>query len=473
MVKRDLGKTAVKAGIGYTIGNILLKGCTFLTLPIFARILSTSDYGVYTTYLAYELILTSIIGLGIYGGVKNAKLKYSLDFEKYISVVLCFVCLLAIACAIIIVPVLPFIREKTALTNILIYTLLLHSLGDAVIQIYACKLNIQFKYKAYLGLSSFNTLFNIGISILLIEWIFPNQRYLGRIFGTAFPVILVSIIIMISSVLKGKCLFNKDYIRYALTLGLPLVPHVLSQSILSQFDRIMITDFIGSSEAGIYSFIYTISTVLLVISNSLDSAWTPWMYMMRKENRDDEIDMPSRKYILFFSLLTMGFICVAPEVIKVFGTTEYYDGINLIVPLSLANYFMFLYFLPVNLEYYSNKTFYISIGTIGAGIVNFVLNFIFIPVFGYRAAAYTTLLSYAFLFVLHCLIAKKFKFFEIYNFKYLFKSICLMVIISFTLLFVSQSIIGIAIRYVIAALIVLYIMLNVKNFLNLKSEKGN
>ena len=45
--KEEMGKSAVKAGLWYTIGNIALKGCAFLTLPVFTRLLSTSDFGVY------------------------------------------------------------------------------------------------------------------------------------------------------------------------------------------------------------------------------------------------------------------------------------------------------------------------------------------------------------------------------------------------------------------------------------------
>ena len=61
----NINKKAVKAGIWYTIGNMLLKGCIFLTLPIFTRLLSTSDFGIYNTYMAYEGLITALLGLGL------------------------------------------------------------------------------------------------------------------------------------------------------------------------------------------------------------------------------------------------------------------------------------------------------------------------------------------------------------------------------------------------------------------------
>ena len=45
--KNMAGNRVIKAGIGYTVGNYLLKGINFLTVPIFTRLMSTVDYGTY------------------------------------------------------------------------------------------------------------------------------------------------------------------------------------------------------------------------------------------------------------------------------------------------------------------------------------------------------------------------------------------------------------------------------------------
>ena len=65
------GKKVLKAGLGYTIGNYFLKGLNFLTIPIFSRILSTTDYGIYNTFAAYENIMFIIIGLAIHSAKKT------------------------------------------------------------------------------------------------------------------------------------------------------------------------------------------------------------------------------------------------------------------------------------------------------------------------------------------------------------------------------------------------------------------
>jgi len=65
-----------------------------------------------------------------------------------------------------------------------------------------------------------------------------------------------------------------------------------------------------------------------------------------------------------------------------------------------------MFTFETNTEYYFKKTHYIYIGTMMAAALNVVLNIIFIPRYGYVAAAITTDISYLFLFVFHFLITK-------------------------------------------------------------------
>lgn len=55
----------VNAGIGYTIGNIFIKGVSFLTIPLYTRLMATGDYGIYNTYVAYVGIVTFFVCLGM------------------------------------------------------------------------------------------------------------------------------------------------------------------------------------------------------------------------------------------------------------------------------------------------------------------------------------------------------------------------------------------------------------------------
>lgn len=474
MKEDELNRTAKKAGIWYALGNILLKGVAFFSLPIFTQLLSTSDFGIYNTYIAYEGILSAIIGLGLYGTVKNAKIEFNNKFNEYLSSVLTLSLFFFLVEIVIANIFYNFYGPIIGFSKVIINCLLLQSYGSFLIYFYASKLNIEFKYKSYLLISALNIICNIGCSIVLIKFVFPSQRYLGRILGSAIPLIFISFIITFIILVKGKKFVSKKYWKFALLIGIPLVPHVISQSLLSQFDRIMINNMVGSSESGIYSYVYTMCTILSVLCQSLDNAWTPWVYMKLSNSNIDEIKKKSQKYIALFSILTLGFMCLIPEVMKLFAREEYWDGINLTIPLSLANYFIFLYMLPVGIEYYNKKTKYISIGTVLATFANVILNYIMIKLLGYKMAAYTTLISYILLFVFHWNISRKFNGDKVYDITVIKKNIIIILSVSI-LISVTQSfyLLNLIMRYLIVFILIYIIFRNKNELLSIFKRRGN
>ena len=67
MADDKLGKKAIKAGLGYTIGNVFCRGFSFVSAFVFARLMSTADYGIYNIFASYVSILSVVIA-GILAG---------------------------------------------------------------------------------------------------------------------------------------------------------------------------------------------------------------------------------------------------------------------------------------------------------------------------------------------------------------------------------------------------------------------
>jgi len=470
--KEEMGKSAVKAGLWYTIGNIALKGCAFLSLPIFTRLLTTSDFGVYNAYIAYEQIFTAILGLGFYGTIKNAKLDFRDKFDEYLSSIVTLSVLLFAMIFVVANVTYPLYLRVLDFSRFVTNCLFLQSFGAYLLYFYGVKLNAEFRYRSFLIMSSINVLGNTALSIVLIIFVFPNERYLGRILGSAIPLICIGAVLCCLIWNRGKTLYKREYWKYGLAIGLPLLPHVISQSLLSQVDRIMIKDIVGASEAGIYGYIYTICTILYIVGNSMENAWSPWVFYTLDSGDKKTIMRAGRDYVTVFSLLTIGFFCVMPEVTMIMAGRDYWDGISLIVPLTFGNYFIFLYGLPVNIEYYHKKTGFISVGTILAAGLNAILNYFGIIWFGYRAAAYTTFFSYGMLFLLHWAIAKRYGVGELYDFMYLIQRTVLVLVAGFVvLLTVDYTVINFVIRYAAIVLIMIYFYRNRKLILNTVKRK--
>lgn len=402
-----MASKALKAGIGYTVGNYLIKGISFLTVPLFARLLSPSDYGIFNTYLAYESVFYLFVGLALHTCLKNAKYKYEAEFQKFSSSCLLLVCIVFAAWIFVVNILFPFINRLTDYPRWLVNVLIFHCFASSLLIFYNSYISIDYAYKSYLAVSSINAVGNIAISVLLILFVFPSSRYVGRILGTVLVLVPITVYIIFYFWKKAKPKINKKYWHFALKFSLPLVPHGLSQVILSQFDRIMITRMIGAAESGIYSFAYTIFSIVQITGSSIDSAWTPWFYQQMHDKNYDGIKKRSSFVIISMSVFMSIVMLISPELLSLLGTKSYADSVYCVIPLVAGGFFAFLYNFPAGIEYYFEKTKFIMAGTMAAALLNIVLNYIFIKQYGYVAAAYTTLATYVLYFVFHWFLSRK------------------------------------------------------------------
>lgn len=405
----------IGAGIGYTMGNYLLKGVSFFTIPIFAHMLSSYDYGMYNTYIAYESILYIVIGLALHTSFKKAKYKFRDTLHEYVSscILLGFVslCIWLAGLNIFYGLAASYLEMNRWTLNFLI----LHSFCSALIQYFNSYVGLNYQFVKFLKISFFNICANIIMSILLIFMVFQDQRYYGRILGTALPVMLIGIYIIYFFFRQKRPKYNKGYWKFALSYSLPIIPHGVSQVILSQFDRIMISRMVGASEAGIYSFGYNVYTIMQVTSNSLANIWEPWFF--EKMEKKDYQSIREKGFLFAAGMLVFSscLVFMAPEIILALGTGRYSEAVYCVAPIVIGGYLSFLYLLPCEVEYYYEKTKFIAAATCLAAMINIILNYLFIKKFGYIAAAYTTLATYFFYFLFHYFMAWKIEGHSIYS----------------------------------------------------------
>lgn len=420
MSKESGESKVIKAGIGYTVGNYLLKGLSFLTVPVFSRLLSPADNGIFNTYLAYQTILFLLVGMALHTSLKNAKYKYEENFAAYNSCCILLVIINLIFWFVLANLCYPIYGTWLGFSRTIVNLLLIDSFGTALILFFNSYVGLYYRYTSFLKISAFNALSNFGLSVFFILTIFKKDAATGRIFGNALPLAVISVVLIGYFWKQSRPKWNKNYAGFALRYSLPMIPHGISQVVLSQFDRIMIKSMIGEWEAGIYSFGYTIFSIINVTMTSLDNVWGPWFYERMKDEDYEGIKKNASKYafgMLLFSVLVM---FGAPELVKILGTKAYYDAMYSVIPIVAGGYYMFLYLFPSYVEYYHEKTKYIAVGTGLAAIVNVILNVICIRRFGYLAAAYTTMVTYLLYFLFHYVIAWRIRKESLFDTKRLF-----------------------------------------------------
>lgn len=390
-----------KASLCYLIGNFFNKGFAFLTIPIFTRLLSTTDYGIINTYSSWAGILSMIVGFAMHMSIRNAFVDYKDDTESYLSTIIKFTLLSSLGFMLIFYAVVKIFRINISLS--LVFICLFHSVASSIIEDVSCYFMMKYNYIKRTILMILPNLISVCVAIFLISYILKKDLYLGKIIPEALTIIIFAIILSVCYTKKG---FNTAYIKHALKISLPLILHGAALNILSNSDRIMITWLADASQAGIYSLVYSLGMVTYAITLSIDGIWIPWFTNKMKEKSYDEINYITKDYIKLITYIMCGLIIVSPEILKILASKSYWEGIKLMPIIIVANFLFFAYNIYTNLEHYYKKSNQITALTILAAVLNLVLNYIFIPKFGYVAAAFTTAISYFVIFILHSIYSK-------------------------------------------------------------------
>ena len=459
----------LKAGFWYTICNFVVKGLAFLTMPIFTRIMNTSDIGMFSSITSWFSVLAIITTFEVYSSVSIARFDYKDNLDSYISSSLILGTLITSFFYVIVLVFNNFFQKLFMVDFITLNLMFIYLLVYPSIEMYLIKHRIKYSYIPTIVISLLNAILSTGISIILV--LIMKDRLHGRIYGYFIPLIIIACIIYIILLKDGK-IVSKKYWKYALKISFPLIWHLLAGYVLSSSDRIMITKLISTDANALYSVSYTISMVVSLLWTSMNNAWSPWAYEQMDKKEYSNLKRSSKPYTIFFLIVVFTFMLITPELLFLMGGKYYMQAKYVMPPVMVGYIFQFVYSLYVNIEFYHKKQKNIAFGTIIAATVNIVLNFIFIPIFGYVAAAYTTLIGYMLLFCIHFLFVRKLKCTWWYDSKF-FGIILLFSLVSipiFNLLY-AYSIIRYVLFVIIGVVLGIFVVKNYKELLKMLKKK--
>lgn len=396
----------VKASFWFLICSFLQKGISFITTPIFTRLLTTAEYGQFNVFYSWLSIVTIFVTLNLSAGVfMQGLVKYEEDRGRFVSSFQGLNLTLVLIWTVIYFLFRDFWNGMFSLTTLQMVAMLVMIWTSSAFSLWAAEQRVKYNYKTLVLLTLVMSLAKPVVGILFVTH--AEDKVLARIVGLALVELLGYTGLFFVQLFRGKKFFSADYWKYALRFNIPLIPHYLSQVVLSTSDRIMISNLVGESEAGIYSLAYSISLIMTLFNTALMNTISPWIYQKIKNRRVQDIKGIVYITMVLIAGVNLVLIAFAPEAVALFAPEEYRDAIWVIPPVAMSVFFMYCYDLFAKFEFYFEKSHYIAIASMGGAILNIVLNFIFIPIFGYYAAGYTTLVCYVIYVVVHYIFMRK------------------------------------------------------------------
>lgn len=406
-----------KNSAGYTLGNLLLKAFSFFLIPLYTTYLSSEEYGIFNLATGFATLLSSIVSLGLQYAVVRFYAEYRNNREK-LAVLFSSILVIIVICSILVGSLTYYYQKEISqyffnqikFFPIIFLTLLL-SILTALYTIYQNILKGMGRASESILLSYFYFAI-IFISNIVALSIF-KQGVLGVLYSLSLSNLL-AVIYMFISLVKSRLItykFNLPIIRELLLYSMPLLPHSLAFNFQLYITKIILSEKLSMSSLGIYSLSAQFGNISDIILNSVQSAFQPWIFSLLKNNYEDRFDK-IKQYtnilMWIYGVCFLGIGLFSQEAIFLASSNEfnsswrYVPFIVLCIAIKTPMYFY------INFLYYDrNKTKYIFYSTIIACVINLVLTYKFVVVWGIMGSIYADIVAMIIRFIIIYIIARK------------------------------------------------------------------
>jgi len=395
----------------YTLTSILNSAIPFLLLPILTHYLTVEEYGLLAIIQIFITFTIPFVSINIQSTLQLEYHQLKADeFALWVSSVLIIPLITIFIVLFFFLLFESFIYDfiNVSLLWILLIPLIafMQVVPQTILSIYKISERPIAYAKYQLSLTGINLLLTLGLVVML------NLNWEGRIlaiFLTYFIFTILGIYILVKMRLIVLRL-EKSYIKQALKLGTPLILHVISASLFMMSDRLFISYYLGNNALGIYAVGAQISMIALMIQQSFNQAWVPYLFKNLKigliENKIKIIKI-SYVSILFFMILPFLIEFINPLLFNFFINEKFKDATQYVFWISLGYSLLGMYKVVTNYIFYEKRVKLLSMMTFGSLIINLILNYILIHKYGAIGVAYGTAITIAIFFIIAFFVANR------------------------------------------------------------------
>lgn len=384
------------------LSTVVLKGSAFFTGMLFSRLLGGSGYGQLKLYNISVSIVTILFSLQTQTTLANARVEYPEEAQKgYQSSIMTLSVLFFGLCTGLTLMFLKPLSIQLELEPMIILLLLFQAFGNFCVEFLNKKNVYEFRAGWNMILSMVMVLVPLALAVVLILQMPYETRYVGRVIANSLSYGVVGTAVCVGILLRGRTYFQREYWKFCLVLALPAVFHNLSDLILNQMDSLMLNALMNTAAVGYYGNAWGFANFLFILFQALNNIWCAYFFEEMKNGERQAMLEKTRNFLEVFTILSCGFMLLAPEVYHVYAPKEFWVA-TMVIPLFTAAYYVnFLCTFPVNFEYYHKKPKAVAVITVSSSLLNLVLNFVFIRAMGMAGAAVATLASHCFQLTLH------------------------------------------------------------------------
>jgi O-antigen/teichoic acid export membrane protein len=387
----------------YGFGSLVSRFIAVLLLPLYTRYLSPADYGLIETLIALSAVLTVLLA----AGVKSAFFRFYFDEpqgpgkRRVIRTSFWFTMASAtaglVAGLVLAEPISQLLFDTSSHANLVraSYVGLWASVNYE-------QMTSLFRVEQRSGAYLIATLINLGLTVgatLLLVAVFEKGP-IGVIVGNLTGTLIVYLGLLAYRREQLGLELDRPLLREMNRFGMPLVPSALFLWVLNFSDRFFLVKLAGPREVGLYSIGVRMASAIILLLAAFRTAWPAFAYSIQDDREAKRAYSFVLTYIvLITSWMALGLGVLAPWLVKLLTTEQFYSAERVVAPLAFAAAAFGAYIVVVIGIGRARKTRSNWLITGAAAVFNVVLNLLLIPPYGMIGAAIATIGAYAVLFL--------------------------------------------------------------------------
>jgi O-antigen/teichoic acid export membrane protein len=384
----------------YGLGGIVSRVLAVFLLPLYTRYLDTADLGAVGLIVALSAVLVTVLRLGISSAFFRFYFDSTDPAQRRLVVRTSFWFTIASATAGLAAGVL--LAEPIAdLLGLDDANLVRAGFVGVWAQMNYEQLTSLFRAEerstAFVAASLANIAVTIAATILLVVvW---EQGALGVVVGNFTGTLVVYLALLAVHREQLGLQFSRPLLREMNRFGIPLVPAALALIAVNFSDRFFLVHLASLDEVGLYEIGVRIASAMVLLLTAFRMAWPAFAYSIE----DDAEAKRTYAYVLTYlvvlaSWLALALGLLAPWLVRVLATPEFYDGARVVAPLAFGGMIYAAYIVMAIGVGRAKRTGMNWAITGLAAVVNVALNLILIPPYGMIGAAAATIAAYAVMF---------------------------------------------------------------------------
>ncbi len=316
-----------RAAIWFTICNFILRGISFITVPIFTRLIPSDEYGILSVFISYEQVILILATWEIQiGAYQKGLFKYKENKELFTTSTQALVNILSIVFFFMVFVFRPYISDFTGMNACILSLLFFYILVHPSYTCWITRRRTNYEYKPAVFVTLLYSLINVFIPLVAI-FLFKktaNVKFGATLLGSSLFCLLFYIKHMNYGILWNEWDTVKGQWKFLILFEGPVVLHSLSYLILNQADRVMISKMVGNSQAAFYSVAYSLAVVISILQTSINQSLLPWRYQMMEQRDYKKIRDVTHGLLIGFAIAILMYILIAPEVIRLLFSVDYH-----------------------------------------------------------------------------------------------------------------------------------------------------